>query len=82
MWMKRSLTYRYVCSQSKKYSDYWQTLGLKIGGHGISFNCLISLFYVGAFFALIRLGVAPVMLYFSHKKTSSVRTAKQFNLGS
>ncbi|MEP7729540.1 (2,3-dihydroxybenzoyl)adenylate synthase [Marinomonas primoryensis] len=73
---ERSLTYRDVCSQSKKLAIYWQTLGLKSGDTALVQLPNIAEFYV-VFFALIRLGVAPVNALFSHNESELSAYAKQ-----
>ncbi|MDE8602761.1 (2,3-dihydroxybenzoyl)adenylate synthase [Marinomonas sp. RSW2] len=73
---ERSLTYREVCSQSKKLAMYLQTLGLQVGDTALVQLPNIAEFYV-VFFALIRLGVAPVNALFSHNENELSAYAKQ-----
>lgn len=65
---ERSLTYRDLCSQSNKLAAYLQRLGLKSGDTAVVQLPNIAEFYV-VFFALMRIGVAPVNALFSHNES-------------
>ncbi|MGO2354160.1 MAG: (2,3-dihydroxybenzoyl)adenylate synthase [Marinomonas foliarum] len=64
---ERSLNYQDLCSQSKRLAVYFQGLGLRAGDTALVQLPNIAEFYV-VFFALMRLGVAPVNALFSHNK--------------
>lgn len=64
---ERSLNYQDLCSQSKRLAVYFQDLGLRAGDTALVQLPNIAEFYV-VFFALMRLGVAPVNALFSHNK--------------
>ncbi|UTV98192.1 (2,3-dihydroxybenzoyl)adenylate synthase [Marinomonas rhizomae] len=64
---ERSLSYQDLCSQSKRLAVYFQDLGLRAGDTALVQLPNIAEFYV-VFFALMRLGVAPVNALFSHNK--------------
>ncbi|ETI58657.1 (2,3-dihydroxybenzoyl)adenylate synthase [Marinomonas profundimaris] len=73
---ERSLTYRDLCSQSKKLAAYLQRLGLKSGDTAVVQLPNIAEFYV-VFFALMRIGVAPVNALFSHNESELKAYVKQ-----
>ena len=75
---ERSLTYRDLCLQSNKLAVYFQRLGLQSGDTALVQLPNIAEFYI-VFFALIRLGVAPVNALFSHNENELSAYVKQVN---
>jgi len=73
---ERSLTYRDLCSQSNKLAAYLQRLGLTSGDTAVVQLPNIAEFYV-VFFALMRIGVAPVNALFSHNESELKAYVKQ-----
>jgi 2,3-dihydroxybenzoate-AMP ligase len=73
---ERSLSYQDLCLRSKRLAIYLQGLGLKTGDTALVQLPNIAEFYV-VFFALIRLGVAPVNALFSHNKNELTAYAEQ-----
>jgi 2,3-dihydroxybenzoate-AMP ligase len=72
----RSLSYQELCSQSKRLAIYLQDLGLRTGDTALVQLPNIAEFYV-VFFALIRLGVAPVNALFSHNRNELTAYTEQ-----
>ncbi|WP_321160314.1 MULTISPECIES: AMP-binding protein [Marinomonas] len=73
---ERSLSYQELCYQSKLLAVYLQDLGLRTGDTALVQLPNIAEFYV-VFFALIRLGVAPVNALFSHNRNELTAYAEQ-----
>lgn len=73
---EKSLTYQALCYQSKRLAIYLQDLGLRTGDTALVQLPNIAEFYV-VFFALIRLGVAPVNALFSHNRNELTAYAEQ-----
>lgn len=73
---ERSLSYQDLCSQSRRLAVYFQGLGLRTGDTALVQLPNIAEFYV-VFFALMRLGVAPVNALFSHNKIELTAYASQ-----
>lgn len=73
---ERSLSYQDLCSQSRRLAVYFQGLGLRTGDTALVQLPNIAEFYV-VFFALMRLGVAPVNALFSHNKNELTSYAEQ-----
>ena len=73
---ERSLSYQDLCSQSRRLAVYFQELGLRTGDTALVQLPNIAEFYV-VFFALMRLGVAPVNALFSHNKIELTAYASQ-----
>ena len=73
---EKSFSYRDLCLQSKRLAIYLQELGLRKGDTALVQLPNIAEFYV-VFFALMRLGVAPVNALFSHNKMELTAYATQ-----